>query len=245
MPLHLRPWALALLLASSASALAQEDEPIPYGEDEEASPRKKLPPRSEPTRGRSEETDVEKQEREANLALLDDPTIGVGFELLSGLMLIESSRGAVVDPRFGAGANFTWEFGRLFFNEALRDGLFADLRWEWSSLHDGTTAIYEDTHFHYLSIAPAFGVPVMGPDFIVYGQLGGGMVLQQSTLHFGDRSAATTGLKPLIQYGVGIRGKPLVSVDGLLRVAFRVELVRYRRHYMDDTYLGASLGAAF
>jgi len=242
--LPLLPLCLSLL---AAPALAQDDEVIPYPDDpvETDIPRRRLPPISDPTRGRAEETEIEKQDRLVSLAGLDDPTLGLGAEAVVGVMFLESSRGALVDPRLALGLRIHWEFGRLFFDEVIRQGLFADLSWNYAAVHDGTLTVNTDTHYHYLTIAPGFAFPVFGPDFLLYGQVGGGLVLQYSALHFEERATAMTGLKPALQYGIGFRGRPLVSVDGLLRVSFRVELTRYRRHYMDDTYLGASLGAAF
>jgi hypothetical protein len=161
------------------------------------------------------------------------------------VMLIESARGALWEPRASFGVTATWEFGRLMFNEALRDGLFADLRWDYAFLHDGTDTIYTDTHYHYFTLAPAFGWPIFGPDFLIYGQVGGGAALEYSVMHYDDRSTPLSAFKPVILYGVGFRGRPLVSADGLLRIAFRVELMRFHRHYMDDMFLGASVGASF
>lgn len=239
------------LLLLGGPALAQDDEMIPYPDDDAYvtpdSPRPRhLPPTSAPTRERSEETLVEQEDREISLAGLDDPNVGWGFEATGGLMLIEASRGSLVEARFAAGARVVWEFGRLFFPEALRDGLFADLSWSFTGLRDGTLAVFNDTNYHYLTLAPAFGIPIAGKDFLVYGQLGGGLAIQHSTIHFDqDRATSITGLKPVLQYGVGFRGRPLVSPDGLLRIAFRLELTRFRRHYMDDTYVGLTAGAAF
>lgn len=244
-----RPFALPLCLSllASLAALAQEDEVIPYPDDpvESDIPRRRLPPRSDPTRSRTEETQIEKQDRQISLAGLDDPTLGVGGEAVVGVLFLESSRGALVDPRLALGVRINWEFGRLFFDELIRQGLFADFSWNYAALHEGTITINTDTHFHYLTVAPGFAFPVFGPDFLLYGQLGGGVVIQQSVVHFDDRATGMVGIKPALQYGFGFRGRPLVSPDGLLRISFRVELTRYRRHYMDDTYLGASLGAAF
>lgn len=242
-----RALLFTLSVLASAPALAQDDEMIPYPDDPQETdvPRRRLPPRSDPTRGRSEETEIEKQDRQLSLAQLDDPSIGIATEAVGGVMMIESSRGALVEPRLAVGVKVIWEFGRLFFDEALRDGLFADLSWKYAALNDGTLRINTDSNYHYLTIAPAFGFPVMGPDFLVYGQIGGGVVMQYSVLHFNESATAITAIKPAFQYGVGFRGRPLVSPDGLLRITFRVELTRYRRHYMDDTYLGATLGAGW
>ncbi|HVE81432.1 MAG TPA: hypothetical protein VND93_01235 [Myxococcales bacterium] len=82
-------------------------------------------------------------------------------------------------------------------------------------------------------------------DFSVFFQAGGGLAYQFSDLHNGTTELSVAGVKPLIQYGVGLRGRPLISEDGVLRVSFRFELTRFRRQYMDDTFLGGSVGLAF
>jgi hypothetical protein len=245
-----RPLALlwlALSLAPAARAQS-DDEPIPYPGDEPVSPRRRnLPPISDPTYKPKEETEVEKQDRQVDLAFLDDPAVGWVVEAFGGVMLIESSRGAWFEPRLAGGARVTWELGRHFWSEVLRDGLFCDLGYTYSLLHDGTTLINEDTNFHYFTLAPAFGLPVgLGSDYIAYVQVGGGLVLQYSALHWGSaRETQLMGLKPGFQYGIGLRGDPSISPDGKMRLSFRIELTRYLRQYMTDTFLGASVGAAF
>lgn len=236
----------ALSLAPAARAQS-DDEPIPYPGDEPTSRRRNLPPISEPTYKPREETEVEKQDRQVDLAYLDDPAYGWVTEALGGVMLIESSRGAWFEPRLAGGLRVTWELGRLFWAEALRDGLFCDLTYTYSLLHDGTTLVNTDTNLHYFTLAPAFGLPVgLGQDYIAYVQAGGGMALQYSALHWGGaRETQLMGLKPSLQYGIGFRGAPSISPDGKVRLSFRIELTRYLRQYMTDTFLGASVGAAF
>lgn len=188
---------------------------------------------------------AQQEDRERSLASLDDPNVGLGVEGVGGLMLLESSRGSGVVPRFGLGARGVWELGRLFWEEWVRDGLFLDVGYTHASVRDGTRLIYADTRYHYLTAAPALGLPVFGRDVIVYGQVGGGVAIQQSALHYDVRERVVSGVKPVLQYGLGLRGRPAVAADGRVRVAFRIELTRYRRQYMDDTSLGASLGAVF
>ena len=53
------------------------------------------------------------------------------------------------------------------------------------------------------------------------------------------------GFKPLMQYGVGLRGRTKLSSESNVRLAWRVELMRFRRGYQDDTFVCASLGTAF
>lgn len=241
---------LAVLMGSAALA-AEDDEPIPYDdeEEEERSPRtrpKQRPRRSDPTYIAPEETEVEKQDRESSLAIEDDPNTGIAGELISGAMLLDSARGALVETRFAGGLRFTWEFGRYLPGDDFREALFGDVSWSYMGMRDGTLSVYGDSNYHYFTVAGAWGFPFWaGSDFSVYGQLGGGLAYQYSVLHAGTTVLPISGIKPVIQYGVGVRGRPLLDQEGVLRISFRVELTRFRRHYMDDTFLGGSVGLAF
>ena len=67
-----------------------------------------------------------------------------------------------------------------------------------------------------------------------------------STFAVNNGSNAVSGLRPLLQYGIGLRGRPLIGGDdSRLRLTFRVELMRFRRSYLNDTFLGGSLGLAY
>lgn len=242
---------VALLLSGAVSAQGRDDEAIPYGDDDDAPPERtyrprERPRRSEPTRVAPEETDVEREDRERSLAELDDPNTGIAGELLSGAMLIDSSRGALVETRFMWGLRFTWELGRSLPGDFFREALFTDVTWQYVGMRDGTTLVFGDSNYHYFTIAPAWGIPLWRDgDYAVFFQAGGGLAYQYSSLHNGAEELPVSGVKPLIQYGVGLRGRPALTEDEGLRVTFRVELTRFRRQYMDDTFLGGSVGLAF
>jgi hypothetical protein len=70
-------------------------------------------------------------------------------------------------------------------------------------------------------------------------------VWEHTALEVGGKVTPVDGIKSLIQYGVGLRGRTPLSTESNLRLAWRVELMRFRRGYMDDTFLGASVGTAF
>jgi hypothetical protein len=240
--LHLA--ALATALALAAPAFGQGDDPIPYPDEEPT--RREKPARSKPTYIRPEETQVERQDRDQVLAGLDDPNTGIGVELLAGLMLIDSSRGQWFESRFHVGARATWEYGRLFGGEVLREALFLDVNWRYALLHDGTREVFNDSYLHYFTLAPAYHFPFgHGSPFGVYLQAGGGLSYQFASLHSGTTQVQVAGIKPLIQYGIGLRGSPRLGSDGPIRIAFRLEVTRFRRGYMDDTLVGGSLGIAF
>ncbi len=235
-----RALPLALLCLFASPALAQDDNPIPYPElgDDEDAPRR--PKNSEPT------GTVPDAEERLTLEGYDDPSYGFAAELLGALMLLESSQGGGVSPRFGWGARLTWEVGRLFRNDRIHDGLFLDASWLYTAARDGTTQVSVGANYHYFTLAPAFGF-AFGPSnaLALYGQIGGGITYQYGVLESDAQLTTVAGVKPTFLYGVGLRGRPLTSEDTGLRIVFRIELTRFRRSYMDDTYFGASLGAGF
>lgn len=249
----LRRTAMAALFAFSTltagAALAQDDDaPIPYPDQEESdAPRtKKLPRRSDETYTPREETEDEANEREKPLAGLDDPNLGLAIELLSGAMFPDASKGGFPDGRFTWGARFTWEVGRVTGNETLQEALFGDVTWSYAAWRDGTAQIHGDTNLHYFTVAPAYGLP-FGPNkiFALYGQLGAGIAYQATNIAVDDARTDVAGVKPLFQYGVGLRGHPTVIEDLPMRISFRLEVTRFRRGYMDDTFAGGSVGVDF
>jgi hypothetical protein len=232
-------------LALSSPAFAQdedEDTPYAYPEDEEEAPRKR-PRRSDPTAdyermGGEEEGNFEKMYR------LDDPNKGFAGEVILGAMLLSSSKGAFAETGLGLGLRFTWEYGRILDSEPLREALWADVRWMMAGLSDGTDLITGRNRIHYFTVAPAYEFTFGAAQaFGVFGQVGGGLALQSSTLAIGADETSVKGAKPLLQYGVGFRGRPRLS--DRMALSFRVELTRFRRGYMDDTFIGGSLGTAF
>lgn len=244
--------ALLLLTLHATVATAQDDDaPIPYPDEEDTRPTseqglRELPQMSDPSAEFREEAEWEEDESELRLARYDDPNLGLGGELLAGVLLVEASRGSLVDPAFAWGLRFNWEFGRLLAQAPWDEALFADVTWAYGAMRGGTQRVYNDTHYHYFTIAPAYELHVGGGvDYAFYGQLGAGMAYQYSFLHVDGADHTIGSIKPVLQYGVGFRGRPKLMADGNLRLAFRLELTRLRRSYMDDTLIGLTLGTAF
>ena len=237
-----------LILAAPLTAFAQRDDdaPIPYDDDQPKVERTKKHRRDdEGERLREEDEDEEKREKAEKLTHLDDPNVGLSVEFAAGAMLLESSRGARVDPRFGWGFRFTWEFGRLIADEYLREMFFADLTWLYAATHDGTTQVNADSNSHDFTIAPAFALP-FGKSFMsAYAQVGAGFNYDWSAVHVGMTETNLAGTKFLFQYGLGLRGRPAVSESGAVRISFRIEVTRLMRGYLTDTFLGGSLGVTF
>jgi hypothetical protein len=176
----------------------------------------------------------------------DDPNTGLAFEVLGGAMLLSSPRGQLADFLPAMGGRFTWEYGRLLKVESLREALWLDVRYTYAGVREGTRLIIGDTRLHYVSVAPAYELTFGGtPDYGVYVQAGGGLVYQDTALEVGGTRTTVVGIQSLIQYGVGLRGRTRLSSESNVRLAWRLELMRFRRGYLDDTLVGASLGTAF
>lgn len=236
-------WLVRCLLGGlllSTPALAQDDDdPYAYPEDEPSQPEPAERPSRRPPAEDGEEEDDGDFER---LSGLDDPNTGWAFEAVGGALLMDSSRGRLTEPLLGRGVRATWEFGRILDSEPLREALWADVRWLWGSNSDGTELIATSTHLHYFTLAPAYELKLGQSPFGFYAQVGGGVVYQATSLTVGDEVTPTNGLQPIIQYGVGFRGRPQ---PGRLAIAFRLEATGFRRGYMNDFFLGGSAGIAF
>lgn len=239
---------LAVTLAASMVAYAQDDDdaPIPYG-DEESTVDQVKPRKAKRRRAAEElrEEDEEEREGEESLASVDDPNIGVGADLMSGVAFLDSSKFGV-DPRYFFGARFTWEFGRLIPDEYLREMFFMDVTWLYAASKEGTTQVNVDTHLHNFTVAPAFALPFGNKSIIAaYVQLGLGFDYSYSVTKIDTQTVTLGGTKFLFQYGIGLRGRPAVVGDGTVRIQFRIELTRFIRGYMHDMYLGGGLGMIF
>ncbi|QSQ24995.1 hypothetical protein JY651_08710 [Pyxidicoccus parkwayensis] len=241
------------LVLSASSAFAQDDDD-PYAYPDEEKPRSKDDDEYEGRKKKNvDETDdfrrVAEQEGEDGdfkaLSGMDDPNTGLAFELISGALLVNSSRGQFAETRLGLGLRATWEYGRILDSEPLREALWADLRWTMGSLSDGTDFISADTRIHYFTIAPAYELKLGQSDFGFYAQVGGGVAYQSASLTVDSEVTKVNGIKPLLQGGVGFRGRPRISSTSNMRLAFRIEALAYRRSYMTDFFLGGSLGTAF
>lgn len=235
------PFALLTALVLPAFAFAQ-DQAIPYSD--EPSRRTAAPqPATEVPPG----TDLDPAAvREKSLSISDDPTTGLSAELRGGVLVLNSSRGQAGEPVFGYGARATWDFGRLFAEGWIHEGFFLDASWTSARFKDGTRAISTETFYQYLTLAPAFELPFgEGSPFGAYVQAGYGLCLQSATLRSDGAVSTTSGSRGAFQYGVGLRGRPLVNEEGTLRLTFRIEVMRFRRAYLDDTYAGATFGLGF
>ncbi len=235
-----------LVLATPAFAQDEDDSPYSYSDDESEQEDEEQPRRSRYADPGDELEDIAEQEGDEKsfkkMYRADDPNTGIATELLMGALLLDSSRGASAESGLGLGLRFTWEYGRLIDNETLHEALWADVRWTYGSYGAGTTLVSGNTNIHFFTVAPAYELKLSSA-FGVYAQVGAGAAYQATSLKVGEAETVVNGLKPVLQYGVGLRLRPRVS--DALSLAFRLELVRFRRGYMDDTFIGGSVGTAF
>ena len=244
----------ALVVLAPALCVAQkkrkstEDEVIPYSEqaEQEERDRRDLPDKSEPAREVREESSYESEERELSLADQDDPNVGLAIEALLGSMFLESSRGQGVEPRFMAGVRVTWEWSRTFLtDEYWREIFFLDATYQATNWGDGTKDVYANSAYHYLALAPAWSFPFGRSPASFYLQGGVGVNISTESLVVQGTETRLQGTKLLFQYGLGLRFRPALLANEKLRLSFRVELTRFRRGYMDDTFFGGSIGLSF
>ncbi len=238
---------LVMLAPLCAWAQRSDDAPIPYDDDDEvpAQVHRRAPRRPREQVREEDEEDTAYAERTGRK---DDPNVGLSGEFVAGAMLLESSRGALVDPQFMVGVRVTWEFGRLMSDEFLREMFFADIGWQYTATQDGTAAVHADTSLHYFTVAPAVAWRFGQSPVAAFAQLGLGFNSTSSVLRVNNAPMDLSGVKFLFQYGLGLRFRPaIVSVKGkdVLRLSFRIEVTRFLREYMSDTFLGGSLGLTF
>lgn len=243
------------LLASSPALAQDDDDPYAYPEDEPGPTQQQID-EEEAAEYRRRFTDqaeefrrVSEQEGEDGdfkaLAGMDDPNKGFAVELLAGALLLSSPQGRFANTTVGLGVRATWEYGRILNIEPLREALWADVRWTFGGESDGTQFIKAGYTYHYFTIAPAYELKFGKSDFGVFGQVGGGISYVTTYVSVDNKETQVNGIKPVMQYGLGLRGRPKLTSDGSLRLALRLEAIGFRRGYLNDFFLGGSVGVAF
>ncbi len=258
---------LILALVASSAAYAQkkrDDAPLPYddqGGNDDDDRRRDLPKRSDESRDRPSETDIEREDREISLAGEDDPNIGISAEVILGANLLDSSRGQGIEPLFMGGIRVTWEWSRtLLSDEFWREVFFADVAWFGSSSSGpggfgGTTDIFDSVNYHHFTLSEAFALPLGKTPLAAFVAAGIGFSYQTSAIYvMGADPTSISAVRFLLQYGGGIRARiHFISQEqyqkegyqGFPCLSFRFEVTRFRRAYMDDTFIGVSAGVTF
>ena len=143
------------------------------------------------------------------------------------------------------GVRVNWAPGFFFLDpedDFWRNALLVELSYDYVSSSDGTTLVNTKSGLHDLNAHVMFGYPAQKV-LLFYGLLGPGMTVQTVTYNVGTDTTPLTGIKFNLAYGLGAR----LSLPVSDRFAFvsRMELVRLRRGYLNDTFLTFSVGGAF
>lgn len=187
-------------------------------------------------------------EETGRMAWEDEKGLGLGVELMLGLALVDQGTGGS-SACFGFGLDVDWKLGHLFApeNELLYRGLLVEFSYLHASDSAGTNWVQVNGSYHNLAAAILFGYPFT--HVLVYGKLGPGLFIMpveydvKSTYDGASDLTSFTGVKGGIVYGVGARADLMLGET--LGLASRLEIIRYRRGYLDDTMFLAGVGAVF
>jgi hypothetical protein len=204
---------------------------LPPGFHEIPVPRKAAPPR---------EASQPEGEFEERLSSLDEPGMGLGVEILGGLLLL--SGGISSSSQFGWGLAADWQVGRLFREESFfHQNAFLELSWVHTASSYGTDDVQVAQSQNYFAASALLGT-LLGPAFC-YGKVGPSLFL--TSVAYGVQGTATDylGAKPGFQLGLGARYE--LHLSDAFGFAFRVEASGYRRGYLNDFFFAAGLGLLF
>ncbi len=184
---------------------------------------------------------------DVRLALIDEPGNGFAVELVGGALMLDSAIGELQPtPTFAGGIHATWQLGRVFRpeNDFLHRGLWLDVSYLYTGGSGGTRDVSVASSYHHVSAAALVGAPLelKGLQMLFYGKAGPAMFIMPFRYSIQGVDTDFTGVRGGLAYGAGIRG---VYYFGKVGIAARVELLRYRRSYLDDSMRGGGLGVAF
>jgi hypothetical protein len=235
---------LALLLLSAPALAHAQDEEGDDTTDTRPAPKKKRHknPDTAPT---AEEELIDTDAQTPKLARMDDPRIGLGAELTLSLNLLDKSDGPGARGTGAAGVRVNWAPGVLWTDpedEFWRYALLTELSYDYSGYSGGTSMVNTRTRLHYLNAHVMFGYPAQKV-LLLYGLLGPGVTFEHVTYEVQGATTPLTGAKFNLAYGLGARLN--LQVNDRVAIVSRIELMRFRRGYMDDTFLTFSAGMGF
>jgi hypothetical protein len=231
-----------VLLPQRAWAQDEDDKQMNDGTDESTSSTKS---HKKKHKTETAEEELAEEKPTEKLSKLDDPRLGLSAEAAVSLGLLDKSYGPGEISTGVVGLRVDWNVGRLWTtpdDEFWKYALLAELAYDYTGQSDGTQEIHTSTAYHYINVRGLFGYPVK--DFLlVYGAVGGGLTVESVHYTVDGKVTPLTGLKPNLDYGLGTR--LLFSFTPQFALSLRLELMRFRRGYMDDTFLSFTLGGSF
>ena len=243
----LRAAVLVALALGPVHARAQEED---NGEDEkrlstDAPDASDKSPRKHNKKAATAEEELSEEKKPESLSSLDDPHVGLSAEAAVSLAFLSNSNGAGLAPSAGIGLRVDWSVGRLWTDPAdefWKYALLAEVAYDYVGQSDGTQSISTSVGYHFVNLRGLFGYPVKD-FFLVYGALGGGFTVESLSYDVQGTKTGLTGTKPDLDYGLG--GRFRWAVNPSVSVSARLELMRFRRGYLDDTFATLTAGADF
>lgn len=256
--------ALVVLAPRLARAADDDDESDQRLDDDQAQPRHssdddsssssdddEAPRRPKHHRHRDGDTTAEEELSDEpdpsmqKMAREDDPRIGLGVEAALSLDLIDKSYGPGTQNTGAFGLRVNWAPGVLWTDpedEFWRYALLVEASWDHASYSDGTKMVNTSTALNYFNVRGLFGYPVQKL-LLFYGALGPGFTLENVSYNVQGASTPLSGAKFNIAYGLGARLN--FQANDRFALVSRLELLRYRRGYMNDTFMTFTVGGAF
>jgi hypothetical protein len=188
-------------------------------------------------------SDDDLQERSATTHV---GTYGIVAEIAPGWALVQSTRGAFPDSRFGFGLKFTWEFGQRLSkveDDWIRSGVALQFSWTYTSLGGvGTQEVSVNSAFHYFSLAGIVGWPI--GEILLYLEFGPSLAYEPVSYSVDGIHTSFGAVTFGLLYGVGGRYRIEIN-DGREILYFRLALDLFRRGYMNDGFLSLGAGVGF
>jgi hypothetical protein len=241
--------ALVLALCAAPVAARADDEEGSNSEDdkrlEENSQRRDPQSKHKRTKDSTAEEELAEEKKPESLSRLDDPHIGLSAEAAFSMALLNKSNGPGYNASGGFGLRVDWSVGRLWSDPAdefWKFALLAELAYDYVGGSEGTQAISTSTGYHFINLRGLFGWPVKD-FFLIYGALGGGLTVESIGYNVQGTQTSLTGTKPDFDYGAG--GRFRFALNPSVAISGRLELMRFRRGYLDDTFFSLTVGADF
>jgi hypothetical protein len=240
----------------SSSSTSDDDSRPPSkakkASDEGDSPREKagrddsadLRDEGEHKKTKTAEEDLEAPgEKDEALAGEDEPGHSIAAELVFGPIFLSNPVKGVT-TRGTMGLAVTYGLGRAIFSpewEFLHNNLFLELSYLATKQTVGTSSVQVGAWTHYLSFEVLFGYPFT--PVLLYAKIGPALMIMPVSYDVQGQVSGVTGVKAGLVYGIG--GRTNIYIGDHVGFAARIEVIRYRRGYLDDTLLIFGVGIAF
>lgn len=200
----------------------------------------------------AEEDLADADAEDESMAAADEPGHALSFTALLGVAFVDNPIPAV-DTRFNLGCSFAWGAGRYIFDpewEFLHNNFIVDVTWTYAfRTSTGTDSVRVASDHNTLSLAIAFGYPIpiegatSASHLLLYGKIGPAMTISSVQYDVQGSAVSFVGVKGGVVYGVGARTN--IYLDSTVGLAVQLEVLGYRRGYLNDAQINAGMGVAF